>query len=219
MDDLNAPEKELWQNLRELEVVNNLLGGYKLIFNALKEIELTGSTSIIDVGSGGGDTLIAIANWANSHNLNFKLTGIDLNPIMTRYAATNSQEYPEISYRTNNIFDPALDDEKADIVMCSLFCHHFTHNDLVRLLKRMLDISSEYVIINDLHRHWFAYYSIKWLTRIFSKTYIVKHDAPLSVGRAFVRADWDQIMRDAGIKHYSIKWCWAFRWQVIIKKH
>lgn len=219
MDDPNAPEKELWQNLRELEVINTRLGGYNVIFDALNKIKLKKHTTIVDIGSGGGDTLRAVAKWGRKRKLNLSLTGIDLNPVMIRYATTHSSTFPEISYRQHNIFDAVLGTEQADVVMCSLFCHHFAHHDLVRLLKRMSELSSGYVIINDLHRHWLAYYSIKLLTTIFSKTYVVKHDAPLSVARAFTSSDWENIMKEAGIEHYTIKWCWAFRWQVIIQKH
>jgi hypothetical protein len=45
---------------------------------------------------------------------------------------------------------------------------------------------------------------------------MVKFDAPLSVLRGFSRREWIEILEEAGIKTYSIKWKWAFRWQVII---
>ncbi|RYE24644.1 MAG: methyltransferase domain-containing protein [Sphingobacteriales bacterium] len=218
MDDPHAPEKELWQNLRELEVINDRLGGYKVILNALSKLKLPQPMSIIDIGSGGGDTLRSIAKWAKKSRQHVALTGIDLNPVMTKYAEEHSKQYPEINYLTSNIFDSQLDNMHADVVTCSLFCHHFTHSELVLLLKRMYTLSDKYVIVNDLHRHWLAYHSIRILTKFFSKTYVVKNDAPLSVARAFVRADWEQIMKDADITNYSVKWFWAFRWQVIISE-
>jgi hypothetical protein len=68
--------------------------------------------------------------------------------------------------------------------------------------------------INDLHRHPLAYYSISLLTRLFSKSYLVKNDAPISVLRGFTRDDWKRIFRDAGLDNYSCHWRWAFRWLV-----
>jgi hypothetical protein len=73
------------------------------------------------------------------------------------------------------------------------------------------------VVINDLHRHALAYHSIRWLTRLFGGSYLVQNDAPLSVARAFRRADWERMLADAGIRRYELRWCWAFRWQVIIE--
>lgn len=217
MDDLNAPEKELRQNLHELEIVNKYLGGYKGILATLDKLSIGNDVTIMDVGSGGGDTLRAVAQWARQRNKRVSLVGVDFNPVMINYATEHSAQYPEINYKTSDIFDAQLDNEKADIVICSLFCHHFPHHDLVRLIRRMQQLATHTVIINDLHRHWLAYHSIWLLTRLFSKTYIVKNDGPLSVARAFTRADLEKIMHDADITHYAIQWRWAFRWLVTIK--
>ena len=74
------------------------------------------------------------------------------------------------------------------------------------------------VIINDLHRHWLAYHSIKWLTRLLGGSYLVRHDAPMSVARAFRRADWVALLARAGITAYELRWRWAFRWQLLLLK-
>jgi hypothetical protein len=55
------------------------------------------------------------------------------------------------------------------------------------------------VIINDLHRHFFAYYSIRTLTTLFSKSPMVRHDAPVSVRRAFRPAELLKIADRAGV--------------------
>jgi hypothetical protein len=68
--------------------------------------------------------------------------------------------------------------------------------------------------INDLHRHPLAYHSIRLLTRTFSKSYLVKNDAPLSVRRGFRRGEWQRLLHDAGITGYTCSWRWAFRWLI-----
>jgi hypothetical protein len=47
---------------------------------------------------------------------------------------------------------------------------------------------------------------------------MVKHDSKLSVLRSFTRKELQTLLAQMGIKKYSIKWMWAFRWQVIIYK-
>jgi hypothetical protein len=79
-------------------------------------------------------------------------------------------------------------------------------------------LCNKYVVINDLHRHWLACYLIKYITAFFSKTYLVKYDAPLSVARSLTRQEWVSMLEQAGLKKYSIKWMWAWRWQIIIPK-
>lgn len=46
---------------------------------------------------------------------------------------------------------------------------------------------------------------------------MVKFDAPLSVKRAFRKGELIDILHAAGITNYTLKWRWAFRWQLIIK--
>ncbi|MFC7667526.1 methyltransferase domain-containing protein [Hymenobacter humi] len=158
---------------------------------------------LADLGSGGGDTLRHIARWARKHRIAVELTGIDANQFMLDYATAKSVDYPETSYRRFDIFSPEFQAEPYDVLTCSLFCHHFTNEELVPLLQQWQRQARVAVVINDLHRHWLAYYSIKWLTRLLGGSYLVKHDAPLSVARAFRRQDWVELLAQAGIKRYE----------------
>jgi hypothetical protein len=57
---------------------------------------------------------------------------------------------------------------------------------------------------------------IKWLTQLFSSSYLVKNDAPLSVSRGFTREDWTNLLKQANITTYSCEWKWAFRWLITV---
>ena len=46
---------------------------------------------------------------------------------------------------------------------------------------------------------------------------MVKYDAPLSVFRAFKRAELKEMLEATAIENFTIRWKWAFRWQVIAK--
>jgi hypothetical protein len=85
---------------------------------------------------------------------------------------------------------------------------------LVGMLLWMKNNSSVGFFINDLHRQPLAYYFIKLATKLFSKSSLVKNDAPLSVLRGFKKKEWESIFERAGIQNYSIKWKWAFRYLV-----
>lgn len=220
MDSPDIPAPDLYQNLKELEQVNSLLGGYDVVLDALQKLHWPASSKlrILDVGSGGGDTLRAIAKWARKTHQKLVLTGLDLNPIMTKYAVAHSNSFPEISFLTENVFSQNMQEDYSDIVTCSLFCHHFKDAELILLLQRLKHLAARLVIINDLHRHWLAWHSIRILTQIFSKSYLVKNDAPLSVARALTRKEWVTILNQAGIDDYTIRWRWAWRWQIVFKK-
>ncbi len=219
MDDPSVPDGEVRKALAEIETINRWLGGYKVVLHALGSISWPRDiVKVMDVGSGGGDMLRAIAGWAKKRQRRVKLIGVDINPAMTRYASNKSSHFEHILFRTASVFDDALLLEEPHIVTCSLFAHHFDGADLVKLVSRMTALATHAVIINDLHRHPVAYHSIKMLTRAFSRTYLVRTDAPLSVARSLNRREWMSVMQQAGISHYSIIWRWAWRWEIIIQK-
>ena len=220
MDDLALASDELRQNLDELETINTWLGGYQPVLGALARLRAHFPAGrplrLADLGSGGGDTLRHVARWARRHKVPSQLVGIDANEFMLAYATAKSQAYPEIEYQQVNIFSPEFAAQPFDVLTASLFCHHFTDDELVDLLRRWHQQAGLAVIINDLHRHPLAYYSIKYLTKLLGGSRLVQHDAPLSVARAFSRHDWVQLLARAGITHYELRWCWAFRWQVVL---
>ena len=72
---------------------------------------------------------------------------------------------------------------------------------------------------NDLHRHVVAYNFIKYATKFFSRSYLVKNDAPLSVLRGFRKKEWQGIFERAGISDYAIQWKWAFRYLITVPGH
>lgn len=218
MDEPDIPKEDIRNALREIETINRLLGGYHIVLEALDELRLQDPLRIMDIGCGGGDMLRRISGWAKKRNKKVLLQGVDLNPDITEFARERSAGYGNIEYKTLNVFDDALLEESADVTTASLFCHHFQKEELVAILKRMHALATKAVIINDLHRHWFAYHSIGLLTRIFAKSRLVRYDAKLSVARAFSRKDWEETLQEAGINRYTLRWKWAWRWQLIIRK-
>ncbi|MFC6997132.1 methyltransferase domain-containing protein [Rufibacter roseus] len=223
MDDLSLTGEDLRQNLKELEFINRWLGGHEVVRQGLNQILAhpfsasfqKNSLKIADLGSGGGDTLKMVAQWARSKNIKVELTGVDANAFMVTYGTKYCQEYPEISFQQADVFSPEFAAQKYDIIICSLFLHHFTSEAMVRLLSQLRQQARIAVLVNDLHRHPLAYYSIKSLTRAFSKSYLVKNDAPLSVLRAFSKKDWQEILKQASVQQYRLHWKWAFRWLLV----
>lgn len=216
MDDLNLASDALKQNLRELEMVNTYLGGYKVTLSALKKLKLDKDRKyrLLDIGSGAGDMLKQMAKWAERNQLNIEFIGIDANQFMVDYAANACSEFANISFLRKNIFETKTEDLKADIVTMNLFCHHFNNEELNQIINRISHSEAKVIIINDLHRHPLAYYSIWFLTRLFNGSYLVQHDAPLSVKRAFKRNEIRKIFVNTSFKDVTIVWNWAFRWQV-----
>ncbi len=216
MDDFSLGPETIDPIMDELEVVNKMLGGYNVFFDAFDKIRLEDGMSVSDWGCGGGDSLRKIALWARKKNLKLKLVGIDATAAAVEYARAKSTEYPEISFILADVTSNDLHTNQFDVVVSSLFTHHFKDAEWVKLIKKMVDCASTVVIVNDLHRHWFAYHSIGVLTSVLSRSEMVKHDSKVSVLRSFRRIDIENMLEAAGIKTYTLKWMWAFRWQLLI---
>jgi 2-polyprenyl-3-methyl-5-hydroxy-6-metoxy-1,4-benzoquinol methylase len=221
MDDLQCAGEVVNQTLRELEAVNRLLGGNDVTLAGLQELlkgrANPGEITVADWGCGGGDMLKLIADWGRRNNIKMRLIGIDANPNIIAFAINNCQGYPEIIFETANVLSEDFGKRKFDIVLTTLFIHHFTDDELVTLFRSVHRQAQIGMVINDIHRHWLAYYSIRLLTYFFSKSAMVKFDAPLSVMRAFRRSDWETLLAKAGIRTFTIRWKWAFRWLVVIQ--
>ena len=220
MDDLQATGPDLHQALRELDGINYALGGNYVTLNGLSKLmdryQGNDEPHIADLGCGSGDMLKRIRKLLEKRKINARLTGFDANPNVIRFAHIHTPAMCRIQYEPVNIFSEDFQNRKFDIITGTLFFHHFTNEELIGFFKRLSGQASFGMVINDIHRHWFAYYSIKWLTQIFSRSVMVRHDAPVSVLRAFRKKDLLEILRRAGLSNFHIKWCWAFRWQVIV---
>lgn len=215
MDDLNCHGEVVDQTLRELEIINRLLGGDNVTIDGIEKLTREKKSLVIaDYGCGGGDLAMKIVRWARTKSIKIEVIGIDANPNIIEFAKKNCSDFKEISFETLDVF---ADEKQYDIITATLFVHHFDNDQLVRLFLSMKNQARVGVVINDIHRHSFSYHSIKLLTSLFSNSSMVKFDAPLSVKRAFRKGELIDILHAAGITNYTLKWRWAFRWQLIIK--
>jgi 2-polyprenyl-3-methyl-5-hydroxy-6-metoxy-1,4-benzoquinol methylase len=218
LDQPDIPFEDIRRNMQELNFINTYLGGHNITLAGLKA--LTGqrtSIHVCEIGCGGGDNLMAIRKWCLKHKISVSFTGIDINPHCIEVAR---EQFPgNDMHLITSDYKAVRFDQKPDIIFSSLFCHHFTDEEMVSQLQWMHQQATIGFFINDLHRHPFAYYSIKWLTAIFSKSYMVKNDAPISVTRGFTKKEWLQLLNTAGIANFSVQWKWAYRWLVVVNSN
>jgi 2-polyprenyl-3-methyl-5-hydroxy-6-metoxy-1,4-benzoquinol methylase len=215
LDAENIPEKDLFINLKELHIINKYLGGYNISKNALKSILNKDKTySILDIGSGGGDTLKEIYKWGKENKYDLSLFGLDLKQSCINYSLLNSP-IKEIQFICDDYLKINNHLKEVNIIHACLFCHHLSEKEIIDLIQ-FAELNNSILVINDLERNPFAYYSIKYLTQLFSNSYLVKNDAPLSVLRGFKKKEWISILEKSGNKNYSLKYRWAFRYELII---
>ena len=159
LDAEQIPETDLFQNLKELHVINSLLGGYQVSLNALKKIDFYNQPlTLVDIGSGGGDTLKTIFNWSKKNNKEIKLYGIDLKRTCVDYSNQNEPN-ESLNFICDDYRNIHLHVNEVNIIHASLFCHHLSSIQIIELIQFAIKHKA-ILIINDLERNRFAYYSI-----------------------------------------------------------
>lgn len=214
LDQDNIPFADIERNMRELDLINTWLGGHRISILGLKQL-LGGRRRIrlCEIGCGGGDNLRVLSQYCHRHGIATEVVGIDINEHCIAVAKAHWPD-GQAEWLISDYRKIEFDRRKPDIIFSSLFCHHFAEEELVSMIRWMDRNSTTGWYVNDLHRHPLAYYSIRWLTKWFSRSYLVKNDAPLSVLRGFTRTEWTTILKEAEIDAYKLKWKWAFRWLV-----
>jgi 2-polyprenyl-3-methyl-5-hydroxy-6-metoxy-1,4-benzoquinol methylase len=214
LDNSYIVRADLYRNLKELDTINTYLGGYRASCKGLARILETDKPlkNVLDIGFGGGDSIRKLSAFAAKENRHLFFYGVDLKPDCLSYALANlaglnNKELICDDYRN---LSPGLL-EKIDVVHCSLFLHHLTDAEIVELF-RFCRMNGCIILANDLHRNGLAYYSVKWLTTLFSGSYLVRNDAPISVKRGFTKKELVLLLEKAGFKNYAVRWSWAFRY-------
>ncbi|MFT6244066.1 MAG: 2-polyprenyl-3-methyl-5-hydroxy-6-metoxy-1,4-benzoquinol methylase [Salibacteraceae bacterium] len=220
MDDLDISGEALINSLDQLANINKWLGGNKTTIDSLKTILKTNPKdkiiSIVDLGCGNGDMLRKVAHFGRKNGYKFDLLGIDANQATIDYAIQLSANFPEITYKKEDVLSKEFANHTYDIAMCTLFLHHFEDPIALDFIETLLKNAKIGVVINDLHRHWLAYYLFKLLTSVVGNE-MTREDGLTSILKAFKRQDLDRFSRKLNFKG-TITWRWAFRYQWIIKK-
>lgn len=215
LDQEDIPFRDIFLNMKELEFINSQLGGHRITIKGFKKLlHNRKSISVCEIGCGGGDNLNALQHYCVKNKVNCSFTGIDLNKDCISFAKENST-IKNARFIVSDYREVDFEDEKPGIIFSSLFCHHFSEQELIEMLHWLRNNATIGFFINDLHRHPLAYHFIKLATKLFFNSYLVKNDAPVSVLRGFKKNEWRSIFKKAGIENYSIEWNWAFRYLII----
>ena len=141
---------------------------------------LSGSATLLDVGTGFGDVPHAAVRAARARNIELTAIGLDSVPVLTRHAATSVAHTVcgsglSLPFRSGSV----------DIVMCSQTLHHFRGDDEVGLLREMNRVARVAVIVSDLRRSWFAAGGFWMASFPLGFHRVTRHDGVLSVLRGY----------------------------------
>lgn len=220
MDDFSISGKILHKTLDTLANINKWLGGNYVTMNGLNKLLENHSKMepicIIDLGCGGGDMLRKVSRHYKKKGYNLKLIGIDANEDAIHYARELSKNDTDISFIACDIFSETFDTLQYDVVLSTLFLHHFKEEQTISILSKVIKKARLGVVVNDLHRHAMAYYLFK-LVCLTIKNRMIIDDGLTSILRGFKREELESISKKLKVVP-QIKWKWAFRYQWILKQ-
>ncbi len=194
--------------LREIRLVNRFAGDSRALKNSLlKEIEREnlGEFSVLDVGAGSGELLRVIAKSARKQKRKANLFGLELHPRSARAILEESRDFAEIKSISGDGLNLPFAENSFDYAICSLFTHHFTDENVIKILRELARVARRKIFVIDLHRHQTAHFLYQIFCAGFRISPLVREDGSLSILRAFVPPELENLAEKANLKNIEVK--------------
>jgi len=187
MDDPNCDRAELFNTYRQFSVVNSLIAGWKRIYKSCLKPLMTDSErsySLLDIGFGGGDIPLKLAEWAANDGIALDITAIETDQRAIEFVQQLSA--PEnVAFRYVSSTELMAENHRFDFVISNHLLHHLGDEELPRLLDEAKNLSTQKVIFNDIERSDLAYGLFKVLSRPIFRSSFITHDGLASIKRSF----------------------------------
>ena len=191
-------------NLRDLARINRWLGGVDLSAAGVDELAPgTAPITFLDVGTGGADIPLALIDRFRTARRHPSVTGIDSRPEILAAAVLANPRIATTKELTLHVGDGRAlpyPDRSFDVVHASLVIHHLEPDAACALLREMGRVARLGVVVNDLVRGRPAWLGAWLMSRLLTTNRYTRHDAPLSVRRAYTIAELTAMLATAGLR-------------------
>ena len=201
--------------LEKLFTITKFLGFYRSSIKLLKKF--SAHAFLMDLGCGGGLFLLHLSQKFPD----MQMVGIDIAPEAIKQAqlALNNWQKKisnsKISFKLQQSSKLEMPNDSVDVILTTLVCHHMTDLEMIEFLHCAYQCARKAVIINDLHRHFFAEFFYFLISPLFHNK-MITHDGLISIRRSFKYKELIKLITLANIQHYQIKWRFPFRWEIIL---
>jgi ubiquinone/menaquinone biosynthesis C-methylase UbiE len=200
-------------NLRDLERVNRWLGGTALSRRALVAL-VTGhhagpriaragrqgrEVRLLDVGTGAADVPLSLHDWMSRNGWRVTVEAVDERAEVLEVASRRAAGVEGVRLAEAHGEQLPYADGAFDVAHASLVLHHVEPSGAERMLAEMARVSRVGVIVNDLDRAWRFFAGAWLLSRLLTRNAYTRHDAPLSVRRAYRPAELAQLAARVGL--------------------
>jgi ubiquinone/menaquinone biosynthesis C-methylase UbiE len=208
MDDPVDDRAELEANLRDIERTNRWFGAV----TALRaEVFNRHARTMLDVGCGSADIALALVRAFRARGRALDVTCLDRSEQMLAIARCRANDEPALTFVQGEGEALPFRASAFDVVTCNLALHHFDPPAAVGLLREMRRVAKRTPIVCDLRRSRAAYAGALAYAYIASRNRLTRHDAPLSVRRAYTPAEALELAGAAGWRRPSVRHARFFR--------
>lgn len=202
------PAPTLAQNLRDIRRVNRFAGGTAVVLRHLPELLANvprGTTiTLLDIATGSGDIPRALVRWGRRKGDDLRVLATDVSEDVLAVARRETADEPAICVEACDARALPYADGAFDIAVCSLALHHFPRAEAVRVLEEMGRVARRGILLNDLVRTWPGYVGAWLLGNLTTRNPLTRHDAPLSILRAFTPEELAAMAREAGLTNIAV---------------
>ena len=201
LDDPVESSSELEENFSDIERSNRQLGGFAAVESALRALR---PKTILDVGCGSGDIAAFLARKARAEGERLSITCLDRNADVLAIAQRR-QSAAGLRFVQADGASLPFEDAGFDVAMCNLTLHHCDPSAAVALLRELRRVARMTPLVTDLRRSRVAWAAAALLVRIFTRNRLTRHDAPLSVLRAYTPREALELAHEAGWKDPRVR--------------
>lgn len=215
---LDAPDLDpelLRRNLEDLARLNAWFGGAELVARCLMpvvhEAGRGACLTLADIGTGGADIPLALQRRARRLGVRLRLLLCDLRREVLDCARLRTAQAPDTTLLRCDGLRLPFAGGSVDLVSCSLLLHHLDERGAVRLLGELARVARQRVVVTDLERSRAAWLGAWLAARLIGRSAYTRHDAPLSVRRAFTLSELAGLAHRAGLHQAKISRAPFFR--------
>lgn len=211
----HVPAVELADNLRDIRRANRLFGGTRAVCRALAPLIRdwpAGETlRVLDLATGSADIPAAIADLAEREGARVWVLATDLQPRVLAVARAAARP-GVVEIEAADVLALPYPGASFDVVTLSLALHHFAPADGARALAEMRRVGRRLLVVNDLERSRAGYVGAWLVGHLLTRNRLTRHDAPLSVRRAYTRDEALALARLAGWHDARVRRMAPFRY-------
>jgi ubiquinone/menaquinone biosynthesis C-methylase UbiE len=210
MDLPNVDESALRVDLQHLAGLNKTFGGRKAVQTVfLKLVNQSRKLLLFDLCCGYGDHGRNLTQQARSRNCDLSIVAVDFQFQTLKIAREATPKSDKMFFVQADARKLPFRTKAADFAFCSLALHHFAENDALTVLQEMNRTGRHGTAVIDLVRSRLAALGIWALTAFIIRDPMVRHDARLSIRRAFTDKEMKDLAHQAGwpnLKQSKFMW-------------